>query len=148
VRQVTQTFEVRGSPSQVWGFVSHMPSLLSCVPGVEEVITSRPEEAVVRVRAELGYLSKVFEVTAKITEKEPMKHLTFAAQSEHFSLLGRLAMETTQDGNTLIRYGLEADAVSPFGKALLMMGGEEFVSNQAASFATCLANKLPSAPRG
>jgi carbon monoxide dehydrogenase subunit G len=98
--------------------------------------------AIFKVKLKVGYLSKTFELKAKVSKKIEPSHITFAADGTDAEITGDLEISETDPQSTGVKYMIEIRPVSITGKTAVTMVGKDLVKQQASEFATCVKAKL------
>jgi carbon monoxide dehydrogenase subunit G len=77
--KLREEFEVAQPLASVWGFFEHPEKVAGCVPGVEDLTLSGPDDIDVRLTQSVGPMSATFAATVKIVERVPEKLIAFTA---------------------------------------------------------------------
>lgn len=139
--QASEEFSVAASQSKCWEFFSNLENIGSCIPGCEDVSEIDETTAKFRVKFKVGYLSKTFELKARIRESVPTSHLSFTGEGTDAAISGSLDLRSESE-YVVVKYGIEITAVSVTGKTAIAMLGKDLVRKQVTEFATCVKSKL------
>jgi uncharacterized protein len=141
--QASEEFEVNASPSKCWEFFSDFSNVGNCIPGCESIETIDSNNVILKVKLKVGYLSKTFDLKAKVIEKTEGVLLKFIGEGQDAEIVGNL--ELTQFAEkTRIRYNLEIKPISVTGKTAVTMLGKDLVKRQASDFVACVRDQLES----
>jgi carbon monoxide dehydrogenase subunit G len=77
--KLREEFEVAQPLASVWAFFEHPEKVAGCVPGVEDLTLSGPDDIDVRLTQSVGPMSATFAATVKIVERVPEKLIAFTA---------------------------------------------------------------------
>ncbi|GAA4714924.1 hypothetical protein GCM10023215_67640 [Pseudonocardia yuanmonensis] len=77
--QLREEFEVAQPLSSVWAFFEHPEKVAGCVPGVEDLVLTGPDDIDVRITQSVGPMSATFAATVTIVERVPEKLIAFTA---------------------------------------------------------------------
>lgn len=127
-----------------FAFFTDLANIGSCIPGCEQITPIDVKTASFKVKVKVGYISKTFELKAKLKDIRPSEHLSFTAEGSDAEITGLVDLSSGQDGNVGIRYNIEIRATSVTGKTALAMVGKDLVKKQAEEFAYCVKRKLES----
>ncbi len=108
-----------------------------CIPGCEEVRPIDDKNALFKIKFKVGYLSKTFELKAKIVEITPPTLMKFTGSGQDAEIAGRLEL-TPLETRTCIKYTIEIVPISATGKTALTLLGKETVRKQTSEFASCV----------
>ena len=114
----------------------------NCIPGCESVSPIDQTSAIFKIKLKVGYLSKTFELKAKVVERSEPSHIVFIAEGTDAEITGDLEFLRISPDNTNVRYAIEIRPISITGKTAVTMIGKDLVKQQASKFATCVKNKL------
>lgn len=115
----------------------------SCIPGCESVQLLDSLSAIFKIKFKIGYLSKTFELRAKILEKTYPFRLKFAGSGQDAEIEGNIELQAKEEkAGTLIRYSIEIVPISATGKTALTLVGKDIVRKQTTEFASCVKAKL------
>lgn len=99
--------------------------------------------AVFRVKVSVGYISKTFELKARLKDMVPGSRASFVGEGKDASVEGTIAIRPEgQPGGTTLGYSLQIRPLSAMGRAAMGMFGGDLVKKQAEAFATCVKAKL------
>jgi carbon monoxide dehydrogenase subunit G len=139
----SERFEVENSLQDCWKFVSVLSNVGSCIPGCEEVRPVNDSTAFFRIKFKVGYLSKSFELKAKILETRPPSFLKFVGSGQDAEIGGEIELNSQEGASkTEIKYTIEINPISATGKTALTLIGKEIVRKQTNEFATCVRTTL------
>jgi carbon monoxide dehydrogenase subunit G len=141
--QASEQFDVGNSVEECWKFVSDLSNVGHCIPGCEEVRPINETTAFFKIKFKVGYLSKTFELKARILEKTPPTLMRFAGSGQDAEIGGKIEL-SRQDGanHTSIKYSIEIVPISATGKTALTLLGKETVRKQTSEFAVCVKKVL------
>lgn len=142
--QASEEFHVKATQELCWRFFSNLENIGACIPGCESVTRIDDSTASFRVKLKVGYLSKTFELKAKIKESNAPSHLMFTGEGSDAEIRGSLDIKG-EEGGAAIRYGIEIVPVSVTGKTAISLIGKDLVRKQTSEFANCVKAKLESA---
>ena len=140
--QATEEFQIRASGERCWTFFSDLVNVGKCIPGCEAVTTIDEATAVFKVKLKVGYLSKTFDLRAKVSEKTTPSHIAFTANGADAEITGDLQISEKDSDSTRVKYAIEIKPVSITGKTAVSMMGKDLVKQQASQFASCVKAKL------
>ncbi len=135
---------VRSDLAKCFSFFTDLSNIGSCIPGCERVTPIDATTANFRVKVKLGYVSKTFELKARLKDVRPGEHLSFTAEGSDAEITGLVDLSSGQDGTVGVRYNIEIRAISVTGKTAIAMVGKDLVKKQAEDFAVCVKKKLES----
>jgi carbon monoxide dehydrogenase subunit G len=139
--QATEQFDIGNSLQECWKFVSDLANVGHCIPGCEEVRPIDDKNALFKIKFKVGYLSKTFELKAKIVEITPPTFMKFTGSGQDAEIAGRLEL-TALETRTGIKYTIEIVPISATGKTALTLIGKETVRKQTSEFASCVKAML------
>lgn len=135
--QAAEQFEIGNSLQECWKFISDLVNVGHCIPGCEEVRPIDDKNALFKIKFKVGYLSKTFELKAKIVEITPPTLMKFTGSGQDAEIAGRLEL-TPLETRTCIKYTIEIVPISATGKTALTLLGKETVRKQTSEFASCV----------
>jgi carbon monoxide dehydrogenase subunit G len=110
-----------------------------CIPGCEDVRPIDEATAFFKIKFKVGYLSKTFELRAKVLEKTAPTLMRFAGSGQDAEIAGKLELTHQDEANyTSIKYSIEIVPISATGKTALTLLGKETVRKQTREFASCV----------
>ncbi len=139
--QATEQFDLTSSLEECWKFVSNLDNVGHCIPGCEEVRALDDKIAVFKIKFKVGYLSRTFELKAKIVEMTPPTFMKFSGSGQDAEITGSLEL-SSRDLQSSIRYTIEIMPISATGKTALTLIGKETVRKQTSEFASCVKAAL------
>ncbi len=139
--QASEEFEVNASQGKCWTFFSILSNVGNCIPGCESVQSIDESSAVFKVKLKVGYLSKTFELKAKIVEKIEGTRMKFTGEGQDAEVTGTVDLVSFSD-KTKIRYNVEIKPISVTGKTAVTIIGKDLVKKQASEFASCVKSRL------
>jgi carbon monoxide dehydrogenase subunit G len=146
--QANEEITFRTEPDRCFQFFTDLSNIGSCIPGCEQVSSIDSNSAVFKVKVKIGYISRTFDLRAKLLEQKPPDFLTFTAEGQDAEIKGtvRLSFDRTVEGKsaTTVNYSIEIRPISVMGKTAISMIGKDFVKKQASEFAICVKNTLES----
>ncbi len=140
--RASEEFQLRASGEECWKFFSDLANVGRCIPGCESVSAIDDATAVFKVKLKVGYLSKTFELRAKVSEKTAPSHIAFTATGTDAEITGDLEISGKDSQLTGVKYAIEIRPVSITGKTAVTMMGKDLVKQQASQFASCVKAKL------
>ena len=141
--QASEEFHVNALQDVCWTFFSNLENIGLCIPGCEAVTRIDDTSGIFKVKLKVGYLSKTFELKAKIKESIPPSHLVFTGEGSDAEINGRLDIIPDEAGAS-IKYGIEIVPISVTGKTAIALIGKDLVRKQTSEFAGCVKTKLES----
>lgn len=143
--QASEEFQVNAPLEETWKFISDISNVGRCIPGCEDVRQIDETTALFRIKFKVGYLSKTFELKAKILEKITGEHLKFSASGQDAEIAGVIELQNVDpEKSTNVKYSIEISAVSATGKTALALLGKETVRKQTSEFAACVKTNVGS----
>jgi len=142
--QASEEFEVNAPPGKCWEFFSNLSNVGNCIPGCESVQPIDESSAIFKVKLKVGYLSKSFELKARMIEKIEGTRMKFNGEGQDAEVTGSVDLGSFLD-KTKIRYNVEIRPISVMGKTAVTMLGKDLVKKQASEFAACVKSRLESA---
>ena len=97
---------------------------------------------VFKVRLKVGYLSKSFELKARLKDFKPPTHISFVGHGSDAEITGNLDIRSISDTSSEVSYSIEIRSISVTGKTAIAMIGNDLVKKQATQFAGCVKKKL------
>jgi len=97
--------------------------------------------AIFKVKLKVGYLSKTFELKARVIEKIEGTRMKFTGEGRDAEVTGSVDL-SVYSNKTKIRYGVEIKPISVTGKTAVTMLGKDLVKKQASEFAACVKSRL------
>jgi uncharacterized protein len=138
----SEEFSVDAPQDSCWAFFSDLTNIGSCIPGCESVTNLAKDSAIFKVKVKVGYISRTFQLKAKLVETNAPSHLSFCAQGSDAEVTGKLSIERRETDRVSIKYSVEIRPISVTGKTAVAMMGKELVRKQASEFATCVKARL------
>ncbi len=114
----------------------------SCIPGCESVSKIDSNTAIFRIKLKVGYLSRTFEIKARLKDVFPPDRVTFFGEGSDAEVTGNLELKKEQSADVSVKYRIEIRPVSVIGKTAIAMIGKDLVKKQASEFASCVKAKL------
>jgi uncharacterized protein len=142
ILEASEQFVVNSSPDRSWAFFSDLVNIGNCIPGCESVTPEGAESAIFKVKLQVGYISKTFELKAKFIQAIPPSQLSFAAQGRDAEITGNVNLQPSGDGRVTVQYKIAIRPVSVTAKTAVAMIGKDLVEKQAREFASCVKTKL------
>jgi len=112
------TFVVRAPLERVWGFLSDMQQVGSCISGVEEVKIVDSATAEWTIKQKIGFLTKTMKVRTQSLEQTPPTHAKFQGEGEEVSMVGTIDLVALPDGATQVHYQMDATAHGALAKIM------------------------------
>jgi carbon monoxide dehydrogenase subunit G len=123
-------------------FFRNLSNIGACIPGCEQVEPIDSSSAKFKVKLKVGYISKTFELKAKLVIIKANEELSFTAESSDAEVNGRVYLSNENNEMTRVRYDLQIKPISAIGRTAISMIGKDLVSKQASEFALCVKKKL------
>jgi carbon monoxide dehydrogenase subunit G len=123
-------------------FFSDLANVGMCIPGCESVTPIDDTSATFKIKLKVGYLSKTFELRAKVSEKAAPSHIAFTAEGTDAEITGDLQISEIAPEKTGVNYTIEIRPISITGRTAVTMMGRDLVKQQAKEFASCVKSKL------
>jgi uncharacterized protein len=139
--QASEEFEVNAPPDKCWEFFSDLSNVGNCIPGCENVQNIDGSSAIFKVKLKVGYLSKTFELKARVIEKIEGTRMKFTGEGRDAEVTGSVDL-SVYSNKTKIRYSVEIKPISVTGKTAVTMLGKDLVKKQASEFAACVKSRL------
>ncbi|MFC5952834.1 CoxG family protein [Pseudonocardia lutea] len=148
--QLREEFEVAQPLTSVWAFFEHPEKVAGCVPGVEDLVLTGPDDIDVRITQSVGPMSATFAATVKIVERVPEKLIAFTATGKTVrGAMGNVRATVTVQVEAA---GADRTTVSVDGDVALAgaLGsvGQKVVAKQAGKVTAAFARNLESALGG
>ena len=143
--RASEEFQINVSRDKSWTFFSDLANVGKCIPGCEIVTPINDSSATFKIKLKVGYLSKTFELRAKVSEKVAPSHIAFNAEGADAEITGDLKISEVAEDKTGVNYTIEIRPVSITGRTAVTMMGKDLVKEQAREFASCVKSKLESA---
>jgi carbon monoxide dehydrogenase subunit G len=148
--KLREEFEVAQPLASVWAFFEHPEKVAGCVPGVEDLTLSGPDDIDVRLTQSVGPMSATFAATVKIVERVPEKLIAFTATGKTVrGAMGNVRATVTVQVEPA---GPERTTVSVDGDVALAgaLGsvGQKVVAKQAGKVTAAFSRNLESALGG
>jgi carbon monoxide dehydrogenase subunit G len=129
------------SQEKVWSYLTNLANIGSCIPGCESVSKIDSNTAIFRIKLKVGYLSRTFEIKARLKDVFPPDRVTFFGEGSDAEVTGNLELKD-QSAGVSVKYRIEIRPVSVIGKTAIAMIGKDLVKKQASEFASCVKAKL------
>ncbi|MHB1907916.1 MAG: CoxG family protein [Nitrososphaerales archaeon] len=139
--EAVEEIEISASVSKCLEFFKSIENVGSCIPGSEEVRSLGEGSASFKIRLKVGYISKVFELRAKINAITG-EQMSFSAEGSDAEIQGSVKMTFLGENLTKINYKIEIKPTSVMGKTAVSMIGKDLIRKQANEFASCVKKKL------
>ena len=123
-----------GATSRIWRTSVHA-SLVESVSKIDS------DSAIFRIKLKVGYLSRTFEIKAKLKDVFSPDRVAFSGEGSDAEIRGNLELKE-QSTSVSVKYRLEIRPVSVTGKTAIAMIGKDLVKKQASEFASCVKAKL------
>ncbi|MDA4131406.1 MAG: SRPBCC domain-containing protein [Thaumarchaeota archaeon] len=140
--QASEEFQIDAPREKCWTFFSDLANVGKCIPGCESVVPIDRTTALFKIKLKVGYLSKTFELKAKVSERVEPSRIAFVAEGTDAEITGNLEISEIETRKTGAKYAIEIRPVSITGKTAVTMIGKDLVKKQASEFATCVKSKL------
>jgi carbon monoxide dehydrogenase subunit G len=137
----SQEFEIRTELEKCWNFFLDLRNIGLCIPGCESVILLDSGIAQLKIKLKVGYLSRTFEIKAKLNEVQRPSRISFSGEGPDAEISGALDF-SSGEGSVKVKYGIEIKPSSVIGKTAVTMMGKDLVRKQASQFASCVKAKL------
>lgn len=140
-----KVFTVERPIQLVWGFLSDMVWLGSCVPGCEKVEVLNETDSAWTVKVKLGPVSKTLRATARTIEAQPPRLAKFTAIAQELRLEGSLELRAVTPVQTEVTYRTTAKGMGPLEKLLeQIMSGR--IRDDADAFASSIQARIALEP--
>jgi carbon monoxide dehydrogenase subunit G len=148
--KLREEFDVARPLAAVWGFFEHPEKVAGCVPGVEELVLSGPDDIDVRITQSVGPMSATFAADVKIVERVPEKLIAFTATGK--SVRGAMGdvratvtvqVEPVGPDRTTVSVDGDVALAGPLGSV-----GQKVVAKQAGKVTAAFCRNLESALGG
>jgi carbon monoxide dehydrogenase subunit G len=140
--QASEEIIVESDLMKCFSFFTNLENIGACIPGCEKVTLIDSNSANFRVKVKVGYISRIFELKARITDVRPNEGLSFLAEGSDAEITGTVDLDDKDRGATGVKYSIEIRATSVTGKTALSMIGKDLVKKQATDFASCVKTRL------
>jgi carbon monoxide dehydrogenase subunit G len=137
----TEQFDLESPIEKSWEFLSSLVNVGHCIPGCEEVRLIDDKTARFKIKFKVGYLSKTFDLKARIIEETQLTFMKFTGSGQDAEISGRLELGSKEIGTT-VKYTIEIMPISATGKTALTLLGKETVRKQTTEFASCVKAAL------
>ncbi|SFO58275.1 Carbon monoxide dehydrogenase subunit G [Pseudonocardia ammonioxydans] len=148
--QLREEFEVAQPLTSVWAYFEHPEKVAGCVPGVEDLVLTGPDDIDVRITQSVGPMSATFAAAVKIVERVPEKLIAFTATGK--SVRGAM-------GNVRATVTVQVEAAGPDRTTVSVDGdvvlagalgsvGQKVVAKQVRKVTTTFSRNLESALGG
>jgi carbon monoxide dehydrogenase subunit G len=151
---IQETFTVGAPVETVWRVFEDLKRIAQCVPGVQSVEGVGPDSYKVVATQKVGFISATFELTTRVSGRDPMKFLELASIGKsvrgavgNLRSKDRVDFEPLPEGGTRIR--LTSDLA--VGGMLGALGHKAIASKSreiTEKFAQALRAEIQSAVRG
>ena len=138
----SEEFQIDVPRDRCWTFFSDLANVGKCIPGCEAVTPIDDTSATFKIKLKVGYLSKTFELRAKVSERVPPSRIAFTAEGADAEITGDLQISEIASYKTAAKYTIEIRPVSITGRTAVTMMGKDLVKQQASEFASCVKSKL------
>ncbi|MCF7547521.1 CoxG family protein [Pseudonocardia sp. WMMC193] len=148
--QLREEFEVGRPPASVWAFFEQFERVAACVPGVEGLTQSGPDDIEVRITQSVGPMSATFAAAVTIVERVPEKLIAFTATGKTVrGAMGNVRAAVTVQVEAA---GPDRTTVSVDGDVVLAgaLGsvGQKVVAKQAGKVTAAFSRNLEAALGG
>lgn len=141
--EASEEIVVTEAIEKCYAFFTDLSNIGSCIPGCESVTGIDATSALFKVKLKVGYISKTFEVKAKLKEMIQNTRLSFDGVGPDAEIMGKVELGRDDEGTgTSIKYTIEISPVSVTGKTAVSMMGKSLVKSQASEFAACVKRRL------
>jgi carbon monoxide dehydrogenase subunit G len=140
--RASEEFQIEVSRDRCWTFFSDLVNVGKCIPGCEAVTPIDESSATFKIKLKVGYLSKTFELRAKVSEKAAPSHIAFTAEGADAEITGDLQISEIAVDKTGVNYTIEIRPISITGRTAVTMMGKDLVKQQAREFASCVKSRL------
>lgn len=148
--QLREEFEVTQPLASVWAFFEQFEKVAACVPGVEDLTQTGPDDIDVRITQSVGPMSATFAAAVTIVERVPEKLIAFTATGKTV----RGAM-----GNVRASVTVQVEAAGPDRTTVSVDGdvalagalgsvGQKVVAKQAGKVTAAFSRNLEAALGG
>jgi carbon monoxide dehydrogenase subunit G len=140
--EASEEILVNSDLDRCFSFFKDLTNIGSCIPGCERVDPVDSTSANFKVKLKVGYISKTFELKAKLKNVKEKEELSFTAEGSDAEIVGHVSLSSPQQGVVGVTYRIEIKAISVIGKTAVSMIGKDLVKKQAEEFASCVKRKL------
>lgn len=140
--EASEEFQIAGVSAEIaWKYLTDLANIGSCISGCESVTKLDANTSVFRIKLKVGYLSRTFEIKARLKDVLPPNKVSFYGEGNDAEVTGNLELNQ-QSGGVSVKYRIEIRPVSVTGKTAIAMIGKDLVKKQASEFASCIKAKL------
>ena len=139
--RASEEFLIEVPRESSWAFFSDLANVGRCIPGCESVTPIDDQSATFKIKLKVGYLSKTFELRARVSEKTAPSHIAFNADGADAEITGDLQISEVGLDKTSVKYTIEIRPISITGRTAVTMMGKDLVNQQEKEFALCVKSK-------
>ncbi len=140
--EASEEILVNADLDRCFSFFKDLTNIGSCIPGCERVDAIDSTSANFKVKLKVGYISKTFELKAKLKNVKEREELSFTAEGSDAEIAGHVTLSSGEPGVVRVKYTIEIRAISVIGRTAVSMIGKDLVKKQAGEFASCVKQKL------
>lgn len=153
--KLREEFRLGRPVAEVWNFVDQPELVAKCMPGVEDLSMSGPDELRVRVTQSVGPMSATFAADLTIVERVPEKRVAFTATGKTVrGAMGNVRASVTVelepggDGTTVVVDGdvALAGALGSVGQKVVAKQAGKVTSEFARNLEAALGGETPQRP--
>jgi carbon monoxide dehydrogenase subunit G len=145
--EATEEILVNSDLDRCFSFLTDLANIGSCIPGCEKIDPIDSRSANFKVKLKVGYISKTFELRARLKDVKTNKELSFIAEGSDAEIVGHVDLAQKENGIVGIRYSIGIKPVSVTGKTAISMIGKDLVKKQASEFSSCVKQRLETPPK-
>lgn len=138
--EASEEIQIHTELGKCFSFFTDLVNIGACIPGCEQVVPQDSLNATFKVKLKIGYISKIFELRAKLIDIRPKEHVSFAGESPDAEITGKV--DFVKDDLVTIKYSIEIKPISITGRTAISMMGKDLVTKQASEFAACVKERL------
>jgi carbon monoxide dehydrogenase subunit G len=140
--EASEDILIHSELGKCFSFFTDLTNIGRCIPGCEEVRALEQNRAIFRVKVKVGYISKMFEMRAKLKEIRANEHVSFGAEGTDAEINGEVDFLPAENNQVKISYTITIKPLSLTGRTAVSMLGKDLVKKQASEFASCVKQRL------
>jgi carbon monoxide dehydrogenase subunit G len=111
--RVEERFAVSSPRELVYALLNDVGEIGTCVAGVQSIEVVDEMRSRWRIEQRFGFIARTFTLDARITEREPLRRVAFAASDREVAITGHVALEEALGGGTDCAILLDIDVSGP-----------------------------------
>jgi carbon monoxide dehydrogenase subunit G len=119
--EATSDFTIAANQSECWKFFSDFANIFGCIPGFESLEVYDSKNARLKVRASVGFVSKVFDLKVKLTALSELSTISFTGEGNDAEVAGEVRLFSDGGNGTVVNYTLRIKPLSAVGKTAVGM---------------------------